>query len=115
MMEVQVTWTCDVTMSLPFHSYCPASGSIAEKTHYGLDGQPLGVKSLPIGIIEEDMGCLEKSCFAALDALLERPSYILESTHPRTSLLAKHILGSVIRFHNETKTVSAEMFCIVLR
>jgi hypothetical protein len=114
-MEIQVAWTCDVTMSLPVHSYCPASGSIAEKTHYGLDGQPLGIKSLPIGIIEEDMGCLEKSCFAALEALLERPSYILESTHPRTSLLAKQALGSVIIFYNETKTVSAEMFCRVLR
>jgi hypothetical protein len=107
-MEVQVTWTCDVTMSLPVHSYCPAPGNIAEKTYYGLHGQPLGVKSLPVGIIEEDMSSLLESCVTALESLLKQPSCILEITGSRASALAKLSLDNVIRLHNEVGSVSSE-------
>jgi hypothetical protein len=112
-MEVQVTWTCDVTMSLPVHSYCPAPGSIAEKTHYGLDGKPLGVKSLPIGITTDDMSCLETSCLATLESVLNHPSCIVEITGTRASALTRLALGSVLGLYNEMKPVSTRKFTAV--
>jgi hypothetical protein len=107
-MEVQVTWTCDVTMAIRVHSYYPAPGSIAEKTHCGLDGKPLGVKSLPIGITEGDISSLEKSCFATLESVLKDPSCVLEITGTRASALTRLCLGSVIGLYNEMKPVSTK-------
>ncbi|KAG4443108.1 hypothetical protein IFR05_001434 [Cadophora sp. M221] len=99
-MDVEVTsWADTFSITLSVNYFNPIPYGSTQQTYHGRDGQPLGVESLPVGILDLDVKELGHITLKKIDVIIQSPKFPVQILGHSSSTVSTLVFEIMFDFY----------------
>ncbi|KAH9215926.1 hypothetical protein DL95DRAFT_388239 [Leptodontidium sp. 2 PMI_412] len=100
-MDVDVTsWADAFSVTLSVNYFNPTPYGSTQQTYHGRDGKPLGVESLPVGILDLDIKELGEITLKKIDVIIQNPRFPIQILGNNSSSVSSLVFEIIFDFYN---------------
>ncbi|KAH7324047.1 hypothetical protein BKA65DRAFT_511966 [Rhexocercosporidium sp. MPI-PUGE-AT-0058] len=100
-MDVDVTsWADAFSMTLSVNYFTPIPDGSTQQTYNDKDGKPLGVESLPVGILDLDVKVLGDISLKKIDVIIQGPRFPVQILGHDSSNFSSLVFEILLDFYN---------------